>query len=802
MSKRKTILLADNDSMALSERKAFLERAGYLVLPASSPNETRRIAERGAIDLIVTDLRLSNDEDEKDISGLLLARDLDPHIPKIILTKFPTFGAVRSALSSAFDGLPIAVDFVDKREGLEALLKAIDKAFEIYVGINFALEVEFAEGLTTNELVTSLLHSQFVNQPSVSTADLTDELDDLFRKLFSKDSKIVIHRAPEASEKSPLLRVLRTTADGDQQEVFVRIGGRYQAQLEWVDDQAELARATSVSQFWHARTQRFGAIGYARRLDALKILLWDSARQGWANAARAIQAGDRELLEHNIHALTVSLCERLGCKLLQPSRQDAGYRISNMDTSAIFINSQLSDGLLLIFHHEPTVELSHLKALLYLINRFTGPQMRVALLFFFGQADSAEAWYGALGQRILSELRFRPGNRQPRALAGGESWEDFLTDVAKMASAKRRKVVIVLDEIGAMPPDWSTDFFTTIRSVHGSRQSQPFYQHLTFIIAGAFDPISLIKDRNVSGFNIDHRIPLDDFDQAQTRQLANHLDAASDVIAAAAERVFYWADGQPFLSQWLFFHLANQARSATPSELSEAVDVRVEQFLRQDGRSHLRRINELRTSPELLDSLKRLSTEQMHPYVSDNHFRLASVLGIIKANSRRRGQIRNRIYERALAESGILSLPGATHSSRGKFQYDAFISYSSKDIAWVREKLLPSLEQKKLRICIDFRSFKIGMTKLENMVEAVKQSRKTVLIMTPNWVDSEWTAFESILNQDSDPIGRRRRTLPVLAEKCLPPARLAIFTYADLTDPDTFDSEMQRLIDAISSDDE
>ncbi|MGA9774203.1 MAG: TIR domain-containing protein [Blastocatellia bacterium] len=416
----------------------------------------------------------------------------------------------------------------------------------------------------------------------------------------------------------------------------------------------------------------------------------------------------------------------------------------------------------------------------------------IDLMDFSSYKGSAEIWYGALGQRILSQLPFRFGNRRPKAPVGGDSWRDFLTHVSKIAMAKSHKVVIVLDEIGAMPQDWSTDFFTIIRSIYNYRQSQSFYQHITFIIAGVFDPVSLIKDPTVSGFNIDFRIPLYDFDKTQIRQLANHLDAPSDVIDAAAERIFYWTDGQPFLSQWLFFHISSQASSVTPSQISNIADTYVERFLRED-RQHLRRIKELLASPELLDSITRLGAERLHPIFNENHFRLASVLGITKADSERPRQIRNRIYERALAEIN-------TQSSQDEFQYDAFISYSSKDINWVHEKLLPSLEQNKLRICIDRRDFKIGTPSLVNMEEAVRKSRKVLLILTPNWVESEWTIFESLLIQVLDPIGHARHIVPVLVEKCLLPVRLKIFTHLDLTDAATFDSQMQRLINVISLD--
>lgn len=125
---RATILFADNDPDFLKAWAEFLEQAGYVVIPAANPIEARRKLESGKIDLAILDIRLENDEDEKDVSGLTLAKDVARTVPKIILTGFPSTEAAREALRPQLDGLPAAVDFVDKKEGREALLRAVRNA--------------------------------------------------------------------------------------------------------------------------------------------------------------------------------------------------------------------------------------------------------------------------------------------------------------------------------------------------------------------------------------------------------------------------------------------------------------------------------------------------------------------------------------------------------------------------------------------------------------------------------------------------------------------------------------------------
>jgi hypothetical protein len=111
--------------------------------------------------------------------------------------------------------------------------------------------------------------------------------------------------------------------------------------------------------------------------------------------------------------------------------------------------------------------------------------------------------------------------------------------------------------------------------------------------------------------------------------------------------------------------------------------------------------------------------------------------------------------------------------------------------------LLPKLEQEGLHICIDYRDFQIGIPSLVNMENAIDLSRKILLILTPNWVASEWTKFESLLLLAQDPTNLSQRILPILVQLCPLPKRLEILTHLDLTKPEEFDRQVLRLVSAI-----
>lgn len=136
-----TILLADNNVEHLNTTSEVLERAGYKVLTASDPLHARQILEDKRIDLAILDLRLREDTDKEDFSGLDIAKEVDLAIPKIILTQYPSASAERDALTVNSKGLPPVVRFVYKQEGSERLLQAVREGLALAKWLRRSLDV-------------------------------------------------------------------------------------------------------------------------------------------------------------------------------------------------------------------------------------------------------------------------------------------------------------------------------------------------------------------------------------------------------------------------------------------------------------------------------------------------------------------------------------------------------------------------------------------------------------------------------------------------------------------------------------
>ena len=83
-----------------------------------------------------------------------------------------------------------------------------------------------------------------------------------------------------------------------------------------------------------------------------------------------------------------------------------------------------------------------------------------------------------------------------------------------------------------------------------------------------------------------------------------------------------------------------------------------------------------------------------------------------------------------------------------EFTYDAFICYSAHDSRWVVDQLRPRLEiEDQLRLCIHQRDWIAGRDIIDNIVDSIEKSRKTVLIVSNAFARSQWCHFELTMEQ-------------------------------------------------------
>ncbi|XP_025977006.2 toll-like receptor 13 [Dromaius novaehollandiae] len=81
-----------------------------------------------------------------------------------------------------------------------------------------------------------------------------------------------------------------------------------------------------------------------------------------------------------------------------------------------------------------------------------------------------------------------------------------------------------------------------------------------------------------------------------------------------------------------------------------------------------------------------------------------------------------------------------------RYRYDSFISYNSADEGWVLRELVPNLERGSgrgsFRLCLHHRDFRPGRSIIDNIVDSIYNSRKTICVISRSYLQSEWCSLE------------------------------------------------------------
>ena len=97
------------------------------------------------------------------------------------------------------------------------------------------------------------------------------------------------------------------------------------------------------------------------------------------------------------------------------------------------------------------------------------------------------------------------------------------------------------------------------------------------------------------------------------------------------------------------------------------------------------------------------------------------------------------------------------------YRYDAFISYAGEELLFIKNELVRELEDRRnLKLSVHQRDFMAGNPIAENIVDAVTNSRKTVLILTDNFLKSDWCVYEFRMAQMESNYSRDGRDIFVI----------------------------------------
>jgi len=230
------------------------------------------------------------------------------------------------------------------------------------------------------------------------------------------------------------------------------------------------------------------------------------------------------------------------------------------------------------------------------------------------------------------------------------------------------KIVMLLDEVSAVPESFSDLFFGTIRSVFNSREVNVEFKRYVFVLAGTFIPDEIVKNKDISPFNVSEPIHTDDANQDGIAKLVRNLERLDlDISDEVSEHIFHWTAGHLRLTQRLCAILEEQGESQLTTQ---SVDSAVETML-SDDYNISSVLNRLARSEGEIGRLAHEVLEGTKVKFSRNNLDVArlELTGLIRADEDGNCVVRNRIYEKALrampgpgirvnVESGICWIKG------------------------------------------------------------------------------------------------------------------------------------------------
>ena len=128
------------------------------------------------------------------------------------------------------------------------------------------------------------------------------------------------------------------------------------------------------------------------------------------------------------------------------------------------------------------------------------------------------------------------------------------------------------------------------------------------------------------------------------------------------------------------------------------------------------------------------------------------------------------------------------------YRYDAYLSWvrAPEDTWWLREKILPILRPAQLNIAMTGQVEEPGVAWVVTVERAITQAKRTVILLSRAYLESQWASFENVMAQQLGIEQRRARLLPVVIDDTLMdperhltedvPLRLRQLTALDLVD--------------------
>ncbi len=127
-------------------------------------------------------------------------------------------------------------------------------------------------------------------------------------------------------------------------------------------------------------------------------------------------------------------------------------------------------------------------------------------------------------------------------------------------------------------------------------------------------------------------------------------------------------------------------------------------------------------------------------------------------------------------------------------RYDLFVSYAedSDEREWAERHVVDALKAQDFHIHSEA-MFRLGVPRLEEFEQAITQSKRVLLVLSPAFFADEFDSFVDLLAQSYGDETGTWPVIPLILHPISLPTRLRMLTHLDATDPEAWDEVIDRL---------
>ena len=212
--------------------------------------------------------------------------------------------------------------------------------------------------------------------------------------------------------------------------------------------------------------------------------------------------------------------------------------------------------------------------------RTSGFQVANLDLAQIGERDAGSdsgRWYYSIAYRLVRQLRIKVDLQtwwqDKSILTSRQRLFEFYIEV--LLANTTDPVVVFIDELQAVDGlPFATHLVESIGSVGKARATEPQFSRLTFVLSGECDPKLVAPDPELSPFGMMRPVRVRNFERSALTEFEAALNLDADSAARAMDRIYYWTDGQPYLTQKIARMLV---REVEDGPLEAQVDAIVQQ---------------------------------------------------------------------------------------------------------------------------------------------------------------------------------------------------------------------------------